>query len=333
MITKFEKRYNVAITSLSAGIPPIQREADIEHINKIVFIQRELRNKSGFFAFSGTLSIVRDSAGTEWLIDGQHRISAYNILAREFTQDKIVVDIDYYDSDDIDAVYKFVNTSKPNDISRLSIDYYKILQGLQEYFTKTYKVYLKNTNNPHKPNISMEKIKTFIESNNIIRRANILDSADFITRIIGLNNYLAGVSIAQYKLWGVADIESILPKIRKNNTNLYLGIYGGCEWLLRIAEANENNLSIAEIAHYSFSYNSRVSHTLRRTVWNSTNVKSECYCCAQTIDIGSFECGHIIAKSLGGATNSENLRAICRECNRDMMTSNLETYKKTLTQI
>jgi 5-methylcytosine-specific restriction endonuclease McrA len=40
-----------------------------------------------------------------------------------------------------------------------------------------------------------------------------------------------------------------------------------------------------------------------------------------------MECGHIIAHALGGNALLDNLMPVCKSCNRDMGTMNLEEYK------
>ena len=43
-----------------------------------------------------------------------------------------------------------------------------------------------------------------------------------------------------------------------------------------------------------------------------------------------FECGHIIPYSQGGPTSLENLRPVCKGCNRSMGTTNMLDYKSHL---
>ena len=51
-------------------------------------------------------------------------------------------------------------------------------------------------------------------------------------------------------------------------------------------------------------------------------------CSNYLISQSSFHCGHVIAESMGGLTNFENLRPICPTCNLSMGSQNLFDYAK-----
>ena len=42
----------------------------------------------------------------------------------------------------------------------------------------------------------------------------------------------------------------------------------------------------------------------------------------------NFECGHVVARCLGGKNVVDNLEPVCKKCNSDMGTMNLEEYRK-----
>lgn len=76
----------------------------------------------------------------------------------------------------------------------------------------------------------------------------------------------------------------------------------------------------------------QISKSMRVAVWNKyigENIgKTKCTCCRQYyITQLNFECGHVIAESLGGETEIYNLRPICTVCNKSMGTNNLEKFK------
>jgi len=75
----------------------------------------------------------------------------------------------------------------------------------------------------------------------------------------------------------------------------------------------------------------RITKRHREFVWKRDIGNSKigtCYVCGYEIKDDNFETGHILAKSLGGNNNVNNLRAICIPCNRSMGTKNLEDFKK-----
>lgn len=73
-----------------------------------------------------------------------------------------------------------------------------------------------------------------------------------------------------------------------------------------------------------------INMNLRRLVWIRYNGLETgvalCFCCAETCNVWDFECGHVEAESKGGPTSVENLRPICRSCNRGMSTINMRVY-------
>ncbi len=78
-----------------------------------------------------------------------------------------------------------------------------------------------------------------------------------------------------------------------------------------------------------------ISSTIKKLVWN-INIgedigKSKCMCCNSTdITQISFNCGHIIAESNGGATVVSNLKPICQNCNSSMNTKNMYEFMISL---
>jgi hypothetical protein len=68
---------------------------------------------------------------------------------------------------------------------------------------------------------------------------------------------------------------------------------------------------------------------LRRKVWDayfSGSTTGLCYTCRRAIDIEDYECGHIVAEAAGGETVEQNLRPVCRTCNRSMGTTNMDEF-------
>lgn len=78
-----------------------------------------------------------------------------------------------------------------------------------------------------------------------------------------------------------------------------------------------------------------ISKALRALVWNTYIGQSvgatDCVCCHTTITQLSYECGHVIAFSKGGATTVENLYPICHNCNCSMGTRDYRQFLKDIT--
>ena len=56
--------------------------------------------------------------------------------------------------------------------------------------------------------------------------------------------------------------------------------------------------------------------------------EGKCYVCGRTIHITDFEVGHNRAIAKGGSDHPDNLRPICKSCNRSMGTMSIEAFKR-----
>ncbi len=75
----------------------------------------------------------------------------------------------------------------------------------------------------------------------------------------------------------------------------------------------------------------KINKDLREKVWlkyMKNKVLGKCYCCKiKPIHFTDFEVGHNKAVSKGGSNNINNLRPICRSCNKGMGTKTIEWYR------
>ena len=71
--------------------------------------------------------------------------------------------------------------------------------------------------------------------------------------------------------------------------------------------------------------------SLRKELWMNyfgENFEGKCFCCKNKIVRDDFEAGHVISDKDGGETILENLKPLCKTCNRSMGSDNLNEYKK-----
>jgi 5-methylcytosine-specific restriction endonuclease McrA len=78
----------------------------------------------------------------------------------------------------------------------------------------------------------------------------------------------------------------------------------------------------------------RVPAVMRHGIWLRTYGRAFegiCMCCCMnTVNVFSFHCAHVTARSKGGATHPSNLRAVCAECNLSMGARDLDEFKLDL---
>lgn len=72
-----------------------------------------------------------------------------------------------------------------------------------------------------------------------------------------------------------------------------------------------------------------ISKILRNRVWNERvgdSADGKCVACKGRVSKDNFECGHIVAEALGGATVVDNLTVMCSMCNKSLGTRNLAEF-------
>lgn len=74
----------------------------------------------------------------------------------------------------------------------------------------------------------------------------------------------------------------------------------------------------------------KIDKKLRVRVWienNGMSMISQCWCCNNELKFTeNYEAGHIIARAKGGPTDINNLKPVCRSCNRSMGVTHMKEY-------
>ena len=334
-IEKFERKFNVSVDEIIYLLPEIQRNVSEDDVYKIIQFQKNYYNVKGEYCLNHTISIALLN-DEKYLLDGQHRMKAYKILRKEFPERVMNVSLDIFmvnSKENLELTYKYINTHRPNDITYLGIDTYKILQAFEALFFKNFKKYFKSSSKPNRPNLSMHSIKEYIVQEDVIKKCNIKNGEELFNKVLELNRFYHNQESYKFVEWGIKDCDKIIHKIKTYDNSLYLGMYSNNEWIDRIIDHFVYRKRFEEMKHISTNFRPKITKSLRNEVWKKTNgsdLNGKCYCCGYRIEYDNFECGHIVAVSLGGDTNINNLRAICSGCNSDMKTMNLEEYKKLL---
>lgn len=336
-ITKHYKLVNQPVSSVNLNIPDIQRPIIDEHSDEIYQFEKSFYDNHGEYCLHGNITIAIDNeTKLNYLIDGQHRLSAYKKLLDDYPERQLQISIDCYEydnncnskdrctDDNLNLIYKMINTNKTNPITKLSIDNYKIINETMKYLCSNFKEYVKNSTTPHKPSFNPETIKDKLIESNVIDVLHITTSQELIERIIELNKFYGTVKQETFRKWGIKNVSTIFDRITHMSNKFYLGLYR-TEWIDVIANNPEQNYN--QIEHLAEGTRTPISKTLRTKVWGFKTIEGVCYCCGQSITINNFECGHIVPVAKGGKTILSNLKPVCRQCNNDMGTMNMEDYK------
>jgi hypothetical protein len=301
------------------------------HTDEIYQFEKLYYDHHGEYCLHGNISVsIEIKSGVQYLIDGQHRLSAYRALQRDHPDRSITLSIDYYECEGMEAVeqtYKLVNTNMINPITQLSVDEYRIINDTVKWLQTNFREYVKSTMVPHKPCFNPETIRNSMIEKQVVKRLDIKTSQQLIDLVIGLNTFYSRVDPSTYRKLGVRDISKYLQKIAAMSNGFYLGIYR-TEWIDVLIDCPPSKYT--QIDHLMEGYRVPISKVLRQAVWNSKSLEGQCYCCDEKITFDTFECGHITAVSKGGKTTLDNLRPVCRRCNSDMRTNNMDEYKRSI---
>ena len=76
----------------------------------------------------------------------------------------------------------------------------------------------------------------------------------------------------------------------------------------------------------------RIGKGIKRRVWNqyTEQPNDDCPLCPNTISNSDFEAGHIISEANGGLVKVNNLIPICKSCNTEMGSKNLNEFFETM---
>jgi len=74
-----------------------------------------------------------------------------------------------------------------------------------------------------------------------------------------------------------------------------------------------------------------IPKSIRNQIWRDRfgdQFYGKCDVCRNDIRRDAFEAGHVVSVKNGGMDTADNLRPICRDCNRSMGSENLKDFKK-----
>lgn len=320
-----------SFASLNYTLPAIQRPMEETKADDIYNGENAFYSVHKKYRIPNTISICLLLAdNVEYLIDGQHRMRAYSRLSADFPEREISISIDHYTCatmENLDNIYKMVNTSTQNEISRMSVSAYKLKQEVLEFFRQTFSQYLKPTTKPRAPSINLEVLASKLDVPDLEK----FKLSEFPKLAIELNKFYAQTTLAQFKIWKI-DTKHV-ELVQQCTNQMFLGVYREYEWVDRIFEIRElrefdPSTSFSALNHGNIAVRQQITKKLRIAVWNNGRSEQPCYCCGDTITCHNFHCGHIIPVSKGGKNVPDNLKPICSTCNLDMGTMNLEEYKK-----
>jgi hypothetical protein len=329
-------------------IPELQRLVDNDHIKAMVKDQIDEYTKYGKFSIlqSFTVAFLKEK-DTGYILDGQHRVAAFSDLeSRGYDLKNILVPIVKYNVDNIGEVNEYffkINKHSPirpigNLVASEKILSQLILDNFKNYFK-----YKEEGSRCNCPYISILEFTENINVRNITDKLQKCNKSvkDLWNSILEVNEFLESISTKQ--LDAVMNKKFIDCKKRSEKdgcVTCYLGVFRQFQWLdLAIYSLiNAKKISTFGTKYYTdmmrTNRRSDIPYSVRIQVWKKLNKNicdnGFCYTCNKELLYSDMECGHIIAHALGGDTSLDNLMPVCKSCNRDMGTMNLEEYRRVV---
>jgi hypothetical protein len=325
----------------------IQRLLDNKHVEYLVNDQIQEYSKYNQFSILQSITCA-DYENKRYILDGQHRISAFKKLRElNYSMNQYIPLIIYKTTsiEELKSYYIRINKHHPVNPLEVSELWFQYGKTFCVWFSKEFSQYVKNTETScNCPNINLREMMEYIKRMKVFERLhnilNISDSNIIIKKltdaIIEVNNYLIeyAVNISKFQL--SSDFKKKLGKcLTKNNSHpCYLGIWRQFEWIELCVYILTNNKNIMDIDLSNFCIErKKINKSLRYDVWKKRNdfsMEGTCFVCNNVLHFENMECGHIIPHVYGGIISSNNLEPICKMCNRDMGVMNLNEYKYIL---
>jgi len=323
-------------------VPNEQRIRDNDKVNEIINYQ-EMYYKKGYnhFNFLGTINIhCCEEDNKNYLVDGQHRFKAMEILFKQHKYKDFFVKIELVivkTRNDLKENYNLIN--KNTELPEFPEDANKdVVENVAKYFFNTYPNCWTLKKRNIRPKLNKNQFQegiAYLHSKITTTLKWDMDEEDLKKIILNKNDEMSS--------WTVEGYSKQIRRIKKwpeflaicKSKNMYIGMYNYLneeycyDWVRDIVKQ-----LTGEILSKSKKYRKKkIPKNKRNEVWkkfNGNKMDAMCYCCSlkELNALGSWECGHIKSENSGGDLSSENLRPICSGCNKSMGTKNMHEYMK-----
>lgn len=323
-------------------IPCEQRIRDDLKVNEIIEYQEKYYKKGNHcFNFIGLINIhYCKKDNKNYLVDGQHRFRAMEILYNKFNYKSFYVTIEVIEVKDIEELkenYALIN--KNTELPEFPEETNKnVVDNVCNYFFNENKIIWTLKKRQIRPYLNKNNFQEAIAYLSVKLKESFgyeLDEED-LKKIVSEKN-------DQMSSWTVEGYTKQIRKIKKwpefleicKKNYFFLGMYNYIneeycyDWVKDIIKQYTGE----ELKKQKTVRKKRIPKKKREEVWTYNNGKSlvaDCFCCGikQLNGMGSWECGHIKSEANGGGLNTDNLKPICSGCNKSMSSKNMNEYMK-----
>lgn len=332
--TKIQKLTTTSLMSLQILKPEIQRIIDNTKVVDIVNLQLDFFKKHNYFNFSASgLLNIHHFKDQYWLLDGQHRLAAMEILydnhGHNIEAYVLTVSVNTYE--ELKFNYDMINKNTPlPDFSLFENIDKKIPELVAVFFQQKYSKMWSKTSKARRPHIYFNYFQETLAY--ICDQLNIKDVQSLQDLITDYNTKLSS--------WE-EDVFKETYKVNESQYNsakdhgFFLGLFSyqpseeyGFQWARKIVEEQTGKIIKSTS---SYSKKKKIPKKVKNDAWDKYIGKDvasvKCLCCRNTeINAKDFVAGHIISEYNGGEVIVDNLVPICQQCNNSMLTTNMNDY-------
>lgn len=335
------------LAGLGLRAPAVQRGLDPERVQSIVDYQTRRLDAGRPPLFIGDLVVCAPWSDADdvhaplWLVDGQHRHAAALRVAHRAPDAHVGLTLLRLSPDlTLAAVFELVNRAVPVPEYVIHTMVHAARRQLLDRFGDRLKAafpdFLKTSATPRAPHINphqlQDRLLQEVRANGAPLLDQFRDGDELFKFVMWVNARLAH---ADARVRDLA-VDKAQKCGRPGAAPLFLRADEGCAWLrdgaveawrdacgcldgdVRVGHAAPTPPAPAPASVCTKA----VPKVLRDQVWlaafGGQSAMGACACCRRAIHITDWEAGHVIARACGGRTVAQNLRPLCRACNRSM---------------
>ena len=177
MVLGKQSVHGVSLETVSAVLsftrPSVQRGIDEEHVRAMVDDQAaEYHKTGGCLSMLQSITVARiNNTDTVFVLDGQHRILAFDALLREkhLCLDHVILPVVYYNVKDVNELneyYTRINKHKPVHPLELRDTWQSFEKPFVEWVVRSFPRYVKKGASTRSPHIGIEQLKTELDNRN-----------------------------------------------------------------------------------------------------------------------------------------------------------------------
>lgn len=316
--------------------PQCQRALGVDRVDAIVEFQRNHYSKYATLNFLGCITICIDHNGKMWLVDGQHRASAFHQLHPLQPDYEIYINMVKLveTSLSIQEVFLQVNLAVPvpDYVVDSIVDQHRrqFLETVNDKLKKLFKPFDSSAMTPRRPNLRLDTLTQVVCEPRVLKELN-HNPEDVIKFVLWVNN--------QMQKHDEQVTDSAKKKAEKFGSNTYVPCFISAhpDWVI------EENWYVWCTSFYksrtdlpAYSNGRKTSQKkkaipkgIRNMLWDSLFKGCDgghCQVCSCDLRERDYEAGHIVAESKGGLTQIPNLVPVCHQCNLDMGTTDMQEY-------